>query len=239
MLMQKINIQEKLERAKQKDNDPDIILKEVYELLRQVDVAEERIAHNLTLKTGDVDNPFNFQLLETSRIYHLSHIKQIAIDYRLRFLDTRYFKGKIPQEATSKIRALEGQHQIEIQGFKILAPTKLFKLEDRDDPILFAPIGNDYFYLIHKWGNDLHPLRKVLMWPFKSIVNLFATIVVLSYLITLSIPSGLFSKSSSNVEFWVLYVFMFNSLATIVIYYAIAKGKNFNPAIWNNRFLKT
>ncbi|HUH46500.1 MAG TPA: hypothetical protein VLZ54_05050, partial [Arenibacter sp.] len=108
-----------------------------------------------------------------------------------------------------------------------------------DDPILFAPIGNDYFYLIHKWGNDLHPLRKMLMWPFKSIINLFATLVVLSYLITLSIPNGLFSKSSSNVEFWVLFVFMFNSMATIVIYYAIAKGKDFNPAIWNNKFLKT
>lgn len=239
MLLQKINIQEKLERAKQKDTDSDIILGEVYEFLRQVGVAEERIANNLAVKTGAVCNPFNFELLESARIYHLSHIKQIAIDYRLRFLDTRYFKGKIPQEATSKIRKLEEQHQIEIQGFKILAPTKLFKLEDRDDPILFAPIGNDYFYLIHKWGNDLHPLRKMLMWPFKSIINLFATLVVLSYLITLSIPNGLFSKSSSNVEFWVLFVFMFNSMATIVIYYAIAKGKDFNPAIWNNKFLKT
>lgn len=239
MLIHKINIQEKLEHLKQKDNGQDNILKEVYELLRQVEIAEERIAQNLAVKTEHIDNPFNFEFLESSRIYHVSHIKQIAIDYRLRFLDTRYFKGKIPQEATSKIRKLEERHQIEIQGFKILAPTKLFKLEDRDDPILFAPIGNDYFYLIHKWGNDLHPLRKILMWPFKSIINLFLTIVVLSYLITLAIPSGLFSKSSSNVEFWVLYVFMFNSLATIVIYYAIAKGKNFNPAIWNNKYLKT
>lgn len=239
MLMQKINIQEKLQRTKQKDKDPDMILKEVYGLLSKFDAAEERIANTMTVGSGGVDNPFNFELLESSRIYHLSHIRQIAIDYRLRFLDTRYFKGKIPQEATTKIRKLEERHQIEIQGFKILAPTKLFKLEDRDDPILFAPIGNDYFYLVHKWGNDLHPLRKILMWPFKSIINLFLTIVVLSYLITLAIPNGLFSKSDSSVQFWVLFVFMFNSMATIVIYYAIAKGKNFNPAIWNNKYLKT
>lgn len=239
MLLQKINIQEKLERAKQKNNDPDILLHELYGFLREVDIAEERIADNMKLPTGNVDNPFNFELLESSRIYHLSHIKQIAIDYRLRFLDVRYFKGKIPQETTFKIRKLEERHQIEIQGFKILAPSKLFKLEDRDDPILFAPIANDYFYLIHKWGNDLHPLRKILMWPFKGVINLFAVIVSLSYLITLSIPEGLFSKSSSSVQFWVLFVFMFNSMATIVIYYAVAKGKNFNPAIWNNRFLKT
>lgn len=237
--MQKTNIQEKLERAKQKDGTSDSLLKEVYGLLLQVDAAEKRIAHNMTAKSGCMDNPFNFDLLESSRIFHLSHIKQIAIDYRLRFLDSRYFKGKIPQEATAKIRKLEEQHRIEIKGFKILAPSKLFKLEDRDDPILFAPIGNDYFYLIHKWGKDLHPLRKILMWPFKSIMNLFAVIIVLSYLITSSIPSGLFSNSDSSVQFWVLFVFMFNSIATIVIYYAIAKGKNFNPGIWNNKYLKT
>src|SRR5690606_32530279 len=188
MLLQKINIQEKLERAKQKNNDADILLQEVYRFLRQLEDTEERIADNMTLPPGKVDNHFNFELLEGSRIYHLSHIKQIAIDYRLRFLDTRYFKGKIPQEATFKIRKLEETHQMQIHGFKMLAPSKLFKLEDRDDPILFAPIGNDYFYLIHKWGNDLHPLRKILMWPFKGIINLFATIVVLSYLLTLSIP---------------------------------------------------
>lgn len=237
--MQKINIREKLERAKQKDTTSDTIMEEVYEMLRQVDTSHKRITDNITGKTGSADNPFNFELLESSRIYHLNHIKGIAINYRLRFLDSRYFKGKIPQEATNKIRKLEEQHHIEIKGFKILAPSKLFKLEDRDDPILFAPIGNDYFYLIHKWGKDLHPLRRLLMWPFKSFINLFAVIVALSYLITLSIPIGLFSKSDSSVQFWVLFVFMFNSIATIVIYYAIAKGKNFNPAIWNNRYLKT
>lgn len=239
MFMQKINIREKLDREKQKDSTPDHILKEVYEILLQADASEERIAENMAGKTGSAGNPFDFELLEGSRIYHVKHIRHIAINYRLRFLDSRYFKGKIPPEAIAKIKGLEEQHRIEIKGFKVLAPSKLFKLDDRDDPILFAPIGNDYFYLIHKWGKDLHPLRKILMWPFKSILNLFVVIVVLSYLITLSIPGGLFSKSDSSVQFWVLFVFMFNSIATIVIYYAIAKGKNFNPAIWNNKYLKT
>ncbi|WP_395062778.1 hypothetical protein [Flavobacterium sp.] len=36
-----------------------------------------------------------------------------------------------------------------------MAPSKAFNLKKYDDPLLFAPIGNDYYYLIHKWGNDL------------------------------------------------------------------------------------
>ena len=145
----------------------------------------------------------------------------------------------MPHEVISKIKNLEKEHHTELKGFKILAPSKLFKLDDRDDPILFAPIGNDYYYLIHKWGRDLHPLRKIMMWPFKNMLNLVATVVGLSYLVTLFVPNGLFSKNSTSFQFWVIFFFMFKCIASIVIFYGFAKGKNFNTAIWNSRYLKS
>jgi hypothetical protein len=131
---------------------------------------------------------------------------------------------------------LEAAHHTEIKGFKIMAPSKLFRLEDKDDPLLFAPIGNDYFYLIHKWGNDLHPLRKLFAWPFKNVSNLILVVVLLSYLVTLMVPEGLFSKKSSTAEFWIIYFFMFKSIASVVIFYGFALGKNFNPAIWKSKY---
>ncbi|MEM8846889.1 MAG: hypothetical protein AAGD17_07275, partial [Bacteroidota bacterium] len=181
-------------------------------------------------------NDFVFDLLETDRIYHIDQIKKICIDYRLRFLDSRYFKGQIPQKAFDKIKQMELEHNIEMKGFKIMAPSKLFKLEDKDDPLLFAPIGNGYFYLIHKWGNDLSPFRKLLVWPFKSIVNLTLFTLVISYFATLLVPNGLFSKNDSATEFWIIYFFMFKCIASVVIFYGFALGKNFNPAIWNSKY---
>ncbi|MDO6605520.1 hypothetical protein [Arenibacter palladensis] len=239
MLLRRTNIREKLILAKQKDKSADKILNDVYRLLAKEDDAQKRIEDNLKSMDAVISNDFNFDLLETAEIYHVRHIKKIAVDYRLRFLDSHYFKGEIPQEAISKIKKLEKEHELEIKGFKILAPSKLFKLKDRDDPILFAPIGNDYYYLIHKWGRDLHPLRKILMWPFKSLVNLVALVVGISYVITLLVPNGLFSKESSSFQFWVIFFFMFKCLASIVIFYGFALGKNFNPAIWNCKYLKT
>ena len=112
----------------------------------------------------------------------------------------------------------------------------MFKLEDKDDPLLFAPIGNGYFYLIYKWGNDLHPLRKLFAWPFKNISNLAAVVFLASYILTLLIPEGLFSKSGTSSEFWILFFFMFKSMAAVVIFYGFALGKNFNPAIWNSKY---
>jgi len=239
MLVQRTNIQEQLFKTKHRDRSSDDILEEVYRILSTADVPQERNAQNILRKSPATSNNFDFELLEKKSIYHIDHIKKICIDYRLRFLDTRYFKGKIPHEVISKIKNLEKEHHIELKGFKILAPSKLFKLDDRDDPILFAPIGNDYYYLIHKWGRDLHPLRKLMMWPFKNMLNLVATVVGLSYLVTIFIPNGLFSKSSSSFQFWVMFFFMFKCIASIVIFYGFAKGKNFNTAIWNSRYLKS
>ena len=117
-------------------------------------------------------NAFDFDLLATDKIYHLDQIKKVSIDYRLRFLDLKYFKNKYPQEALDTIQALESVHDTQLGSFKIMAPSALFRLEKTDDPLLFVPLGKDYYYLVHKWGNDLHPLRKVLMWPFKNIWKL-------------------------------------------------------------------
>jgi len=181
-------------------------------------------------------NQFDFDLLETSRIYHLDQIRDICIEYRLRFLDLSYFKPQLPEEAKTAISDLESVHDTRLEGMKILAPSRLFKLEDKDDPLLFVPMGNNYFYLIHKWGNDLHPLRKILVWPFRNVVNLTLCVLLFSYLLTLLVPNGLFSKNSSAAEFWIIFFFMFKSVAAIVIYYGFAMGKNFNPAIWNSKY---
>lgn len=235
MLLKKTNIEEKLAEVKLDNLDTDTILKSVYAILKE-EGNQHRITKNIGGGKSSTINQFDFDLLETNKIYHIEQIKQICIDYRLRFLNSKYFKGAIPEEAIVSIEKLEQQHNIELQGFKIIAPSKLFKLEDKDDPLLFAPIGNDYFYLIHKWGNDLHPLRKIAMWPFKNIINLAALVLLISFVAAMLIPEGLFSKSSSNSQFLILFFFMFKSVAAIVIFYGFALGKNFNPAIWNSKY---
>ncbi len=236
MLFTKTNIEKELSRFKENQEGSKKILSDVHQILEHDFQTELEIENRLKSKSSQAINHFTFDLLETDKIYHIEQIKNICTDYRLRFLDSKYFKGQIPQEGISKIKHLEKEHHIDIKGFKIMAPSKLFKLEDKDDPLLFAPIGNGYYYLIHKWGNDLHPLRKALVWPFKGIVNLTITTLFISYFVTLLVPSGLFSKSDTAAEFWIIYFFMFKSIAAVVIFSGFAMGKNFNPAIWNSKY---
>tara|TARA_Y100000992_G_C21156899_1_gene439064 strand:- start:624 stop:857 length:234 start_codon:yes stop_codon:yes gene_type:complete len=76
------------------------------------------------------------------------------------------------------------------------------------------------------------------MWPFKNVWNLLFTVFIFSWLITELTPMSLFTKTSDASSYWMLLFFMFKAIASIVIYFGFALGKNFNPAIWNNRYDK-
>lgn len=174
--------------------------------------------------------------LDVDRIYSVETIRKVCIDYRLRFLDLSYFRGELPTEATEEIRRLEDEHDTSLDAFKIMAPSKMFKLEDKDDPMLFAPLGNGHYYLIHKWGGDLHPLRRWLVWPFKGLSNFMVLVFMVSVVCTLLTPMNIFTKDYGMVEKLILFLFVFKSVIAVFIYFGFASGKNFNSVIWNSKY---
>ena len=214
----------------------DLILKEI--ALHANPICLDDIIEFHTSGTQSINN-FDFDKLETQRIFHLNQIRKVCIDYRLRFLDLKYFKGNIPKEGIDKNNKLEKEHKTSLEVLKIIAPSVLFRLKKTDDPLLFVPLGNNYFYLVHKWGNDLSYFRKAWAWPFKNIWNLLIAVLFVSFFATLITPYQIFTKSPTPSTFWMLYFFIFKAIASIVLFYGFAMGKNFNPAIWNNRFDKT
>ena len=235
-MIARTNVEDRLRKHRSKDIPKSDLLAEVKNILDLENHKDESVYNKLQSQEGISQNSFNIDLLDTDRIYHVEHIKAICIDYRLRFLDSELFKGSIPYEAIMKSKALNKEHGIELSGFKIMAPSKLFKLENADDPLLFAPIGNDYYYLIHKWGNDLSPFRKLAVLPFKNFENLMMLSVLVSLIASFFVPKGLFSIETSGVQFLLIFLFMFKSVAAVVLYYGFAAGKNFNTAIWNSKY---
>ena len=237
MLLKKTNIHDKLYREEFKNSEQGV-LEWVRDFISANRGTNERILENLANSSGIESIPFNLDLLDRERIFHENSIKKICVNYRLRFLDSKYFKGTFPQEALTEINRLEKEHDLSLSGFKIMAPSKMFVMRKTDDPLLFAPMGNGYYYLIHKWGNDLHPLRKLMMWPFKNFENLIFTILLSSLLATLLVPDGLFTREQSYNQDVMVFFFMFKSIAAVVLFYGFALGKNFNTAIWRCQYDK-
>lgn len=237
MKIKRTHIPEKILNFRNKRISQKNLLDEVQRIFEEESQKDRLIMDNLNDNSEvEESNNFNFDLLEGDHIYHLSDIERICIDYRLRFLNSAIFKGDLPYEAISKIKQLEKTHNTSLQGFKIMAPAKMFKLKNADDPLLFAPIGNQYYYLIHSWGKDLHPLRKLMMWPFKNLENFIAAVLLISLGLTALVPEGLFSKQQTTSEFFMIFFFMIKWVGGLSIYYGVRMGKNFSSDIWRSKF---
>ena len=141
-----VNLNQKLLHCRRKRTTDTDILKQVFNVLEQESHHDEAIQTNITKSELAVKNDLVFDLLETDKIFHIEDLKKICVTYRLRFLDSALFKNDIPYEGIIKIKQMEKVHETTLKGYKIMAPSKLFKLKNYDDPLLFVPIGNEYYY---------------------------------------------------------------------------------------------
>jgi hypothetical protein len=211
------------------------IILEVNRIFDENELHRKAIRQKLSDKQEANTNVLDPKLLDPQKIFHVSQIRTVCINYRLRFLSSHHFRHNIPEEAISKIRQLEATHDIALKGFMIMAPTKSFTLENDDDPFLFAPLGNDYFYLIHKWGKDIKPLRKWLVKPFKNILNFVLFSLAISALVTFLTPETDLSRQV-HMAGLIIFLFAFKSVFAVFLYSFFMLGKNFNSAIWNRKY---
>jgi hypothetical protein len=189
------------------------------------------------LQGADTDdcNRFDIDLLQTDRIFSLETIKKICIDYRLRFLESARFKNNFPEEALIQIRRLENEHQTRLGHFSIMAPTNAFRLDNYDDPLLFVPLGNDYFYLVHQWGNEINAWRKWKVLPFRNLGSFTIFCLLISLVLTWMIPIDQLGKHIHMASI-IIFLFLFKSVFAVAMYGFFMRGRTFSSTMWNSRF---
>ncbi|MFV0248292.1 MAG: hypothetical protein ACK5H1_04955 [Tenacibaculum sp.] len=238
-MLKYVNIKNQLIKARKETLQELDVLTWVDEIFNELSKQRKQIED--TLRSSNIshsNNSFNFQKLDPNAVFHLSQIKKICVKYRLRFLDTSFFKGDYPAEAISEIRKLEDLHNTKLSNFKIIAPSKLFKTKKADDPMLFAPMGNGYFYLIHKWGNDLHPLRSLKFWPVKNVWNMGIYLFALSLLATFISYSIFFKNQFNGTYALLLFMFYLKGFVGWLLFFGISSGKNFSEYSWQSPYDK-
>ena len=178
--------------------------------------------------------------VDRRRLFHLSTIKAMCIAYRLRFLPGKSFKGVLPNSAIFQLRQVERMTDEPLGGFMIMAPAGVFKLCDSNvDPLLFLRVGEGVYYLVHRWGGDLHPTRPIFAWPLRGWKHLATTIFLLGALITAMMPTSLLAGGSDAAWlgayrllflFWIAMVF-----ASFTVFGWFAFFGQFSTEAWNSR----
>ncbi len=232
MLGKRIDLRDELRKARKSG---DKIILDVRQILADNQKKRDEVSERLRSGNFADSNDFDIDMLIPENVFHLSHIKKVCIDYRLRFLDSNMYKNGLPEEAISKIMHLEKAHQTKLAGFKIAAPSKAFALQNYDDPLLFAPIGNGYYYLVHKWGNDMSRWRKWLVLPFRNLMNFVILCIVISLVLTWMTPDSVLSRKVPMAS-TIIFLFLFKSVLAVLMYGFFMGGRRFNDMMWNSRF---
>lgn len=240
-----VDLEERLKRTKQKriQKDGDPVANAIRDLLNDVEREDSDILQRIFTKPSDeITEPVGLDPmdLDPQRIYHLEDIKSICVQYRLRFLDAHRFKGEIPTEALREVHRLDGQSSEPLSQFKIVAPAELFRLDEKDkDPMLFMPLNNGYYYLIHKWGGELNAWRRILSYPLQNFYKLVQTILIFTAAVTLLLPHDLLVTDPSHPDLGIRVIFFFwllLALSGMSAFFIMANEQNFNEEVWNSRF---
>jgi hypothetical protein len=172
-------------------------------------------------------------------LFTLNQIKAICLKYNLRFLDSSYFKSSFPYDAISKIKDFENKYEVKVKNFKVIAPAEVFKLEDcNKDPLLFAQLADNRYYLIHQWGNDLAWYRALVSYPIKSIYSYFMFMWLPAAIIAFGIPFNWLNVAHENelsLRLW-LTVHTFIALFFFIIFLGSTAHKNFSDNSWDSKY---
>lgn len=223
-----VDLKKELQKIRKKSKMD--VLDEVHEILNE-DIGKEAIISEKIQGNNHSNAQYDLTKLEPENIYTVDQIREICIKYRLRFLDSKAFIGEIPAEAILKVKALGKQLGQPVDGFKIVAPKKLFQLEDKDsDPLLFLQLTDNKFYFIHKWGGELNRFRALIAAPLRSFMSMFWTLLVVAFIFSLTIPTA------SIDVFLFLFVHSFIAMCGIACMIVFMIRENFSDTEWNSRF---
>lgn len=170
-----VNLEKELLEQNALNDQELLMLKEAQRVLHQQEDADlealSRSGLGKNLLKADLDDNYRQKTkegiinkgLDGDRVFTRNQIRSLCLKYKLRFLPTKQYRGALDAQVGLKIREFESKYKGRETRYMICAPTNAFELEKKPkDPLLFAIIGNDQYYLVHKWGNDLSVFRRVL-----------------------------------------------------------------------------
>ena len=234
-----INLKVELDKVEHgADRTSDKILQQIADIFAKDMFEENNVIRNLKnkQKTPEVIELTQF---DSNRIYHLDSIQKLSIKYRLRFLHSSYYKQEFPQEAIFKIKELERKNDLHLSSFFLLAPKEVFELGDANaDPLLFARLSDNTFYLIHHWGNDLHWSRALLNFPYRGIKEFLISTLLLAFLFQLCIPSSVMMIAPEKEMVFRLWLttHCFIAFFSFFIFLGAISNKRFSNTEWRSKF---
>lgn len=185
----KVSIEKELEKVSQVNKEKNSLdpVNEIKLLLEGEKSEDSRILRGLSSNSqfNRIEKvrgeQLEFQKLENDyegKVYKISEIEKLCVDYSLRFLSSKLYTGSYDVEVAAKIKEFAKNTKSPIDEWSlgkryfVMAPQELFALKDekyiskaelraQQDPAIFFQIDENHYRLIHKWGSDFTIFRLI------------------------------------------------------------------------------
>ena len=235
-----VDIQDELLKARQKHaGNVHALMQQVEESKKKGLAADEFILKRLRNAAKPGRLQINNEALDKNKVFSQDDIKSVCILYRLRFLESKYFKMEgLPQEATAAIKDLEKELGGNVGKIKILASPKFFKPGNvKEELLLFTGLDENNYYLVSKWGNSFSWYKKWLAYPLRSIWALLSVLIIIGLPGSFIVPAILFHTPELVQYYQMFYL----AAVTITALFTTVFGgftfhRSFSRACWNSPY---
>jgi len=239
-MFEQVNIEEKLKKLRDKSrSQEDMLLSEAQQILNNDLFSEKKVLQNLQ-QYREKYEVIDEEDVDAELVFRPQEIKDIAVIYRLKFLESKHYPLDIPYEAISKIKTLDKKHGKDLKTFRVLACPAAFQGKDLEtERSLFVKTNHNNYFLVHRWGAPLKWHRKLKFLPFRSFESLALSVVLFTLALTLVLPTELITLDS-KATYWSGYrggtffhLLFFNFGVTA--YFTFTFALNFSSSVWNKR----
>lgn len=243
MIFSPVSITSELRRLKEAGgNKSHSLIGDALKLLKQSEEKDKALLERLKAPNYETPSPLTLLKYDPEKLFSDKEIRELCATYRLRFLDSNYFKNDFPYDAIAEVNKFEKENGVQIEKFKMIAPPDMFRLEDRckKDPLLFAQVADNSYYLIHQWGTDMAWYRRLLVWPLKNLYTFAYFMLALSVVLTFLVPIDWIIRNETNIEQIVYYRIAFFAHTVIFLlgfslFLGMTFRKNFSSLEWDNQ----
>lgn len=225
------------ERKKLRKESDELLL-EAQRILINDRFTEKKILDNLKQYNQSFEL-LNEDDIDKNNLFTHAELKTFCIKNRLRFVDSNYFKGEFPYESILKIKDYNKFQKKDLLHFKILCPADLIADANSKSPAaLFCRTMYGNYYLIHTWGENLSPKRKIINWPLRNFETFSVFMLTIVAIITLILPNTLLT-TDVHAEYFSMYraACFFHILILFVgfvVFRMIATNKGLSSSVWDS-----
>lgn len=203
-----------------------ILDKDAMDDMKLINTAFPQSVNQIALQV-DADSKITDTLSKKyeGKVYEIHQIKDICMQYRLRFLPSTVYKAVVPIEVVHELKAAlkkeglvhmaKGTEMMYERNLYIMAPAEMFNIEKISekktkrlaearrlrqlDPALFIRLDSSRFLFVKEWGKSFTPARRILGF-FTATRRRLNTLFFLSWLVAVlaAVKGGLLLGESLN-----------------------------------------